>query len=45
MAEGEMKEVAGLIARAVRDSSGAAAGEIADSVRSLVGRHPAYPRP
>ena len=45
MAEGEMKEVAGLIARAVRDSDGAAAREIADAVGALVGRHPAYPRP
>jgi glycine hydroxymethyltransferase len=45
MAEGEMKEVAGFIARAVRDSDGAAAKEIAEAVFSLVGRHPAYPRP
>jgi glycine hydroxymethyltransferase len=45
MAEGEMKEVAGLIARAVRDADGSAAGEIAESVQSLVRRHPAYPRP
>jgi glycine hydroxymethyltransferase len=45
MAEGEMKEVAGLIARAVRDADGSAAGEIAEAVQSLVRRHPAYPRP
>jgi glycine hydroxymethyltransferase len=45
MAEGEMKEVAGLIARAVRDADGSAAGEISESVQSLVRRHPAYPRP
>jgi glycine hydroxymethyltransferase len=45
MAEGEMKEVAGLIARAVRDTDGAAAKEISEAVSALVGRHPAYPRP
>jgi glycine hydroxymethyltransferase len=44
MTEGEMKEVAGLIGRAVRDEDGSAAAEIAGSVRALVGRHPAYPR-
>jgi glycine hydroxymethyltransferase len=45
MAEGEMKEVAGLIARAVRDADGSAAAEIRSAVSALVGRHPAYPRP
>jgi glycine hydroxymethyltransferase len=48
MAEGEMKEVAGLIARAVRDTGGpgsSVAREVTESVRALVGRHPAYPRP
>jgi glycine hydroxymethyltransferase len=44
MADGEMKEVAALIARAVRDSDGSAAAEIAASVTSLVSAHPAYPR-
>ena len=48
MAEGEMKEIAGLIARAVRDADGpgsSVAREVTESVRALVGRHPAYPRP
>ncbi|HVA62043.1 MAG TPA: serine hydroxymethyltransferase [Mycobacteriales bacterium] len=44
MTEGEMKEVASLIGRAVRDESGSAAGEIRAAVRALVDRHPAYPR-
>ena len=44
MAEGEMKEVASLIARAVRDSDGAGATDIRASVSALVSRHPAYPR-
>ena len=44
MAEGEMKEIASLIARAVRDSDGTAAGEVAETVSSLVAAHPAYPR-
>jgi glycine hydroxymethyltransferase len=44
MAEGEMKEIASLIARAVRDADGAAANEIAQSVSSLVAAHPAYAR-
>jgi glycine hydroxymethyltransferase len=44
MAEGEMKEVASLIARAVRDSDGAGAADIRASVSALVSRHPAYPR-
>lgn len=45
MTEGDMKEVAGLIARAVRDADGSAAGEVAAGVTALVERHPAYPRP
>lgn len=45
MAESDMKEIAGLIARAVRDGDGSAAPEIAAAVEALVGRHPAYPRP
>jgi len=43
MAEGEMKEIASLIGRAVRDES--AAPEVAKSVKALVEAHPAYPRP
>jgi glycine hydroxymethyltransferase len=45
MTEGEMKEIASLIGRAVRDADGTAAGEIATAVTALVQRHPAYPRP
>jgi glycine hydroxymethyltransferase len=44
MAEGEMKEIASLIARAVRDADGTAAGEVAQAVSALVTAHPAYPR-
>lgn len=40
MGEGEMKEIAALIGRAVRGEDPAA---VAAQVRSLVGRHPAYP--
>src|SRR3954469_10615976 len=40
MAEGEMKEVASLIARAVRDEK--ATSEVADAVTALVKRFPAY---
>ena len=42
MKEGEMKEIAGLIARAVRDPD--ATADIAASVRTLVSAYPAYPR-
>jgi glycine hydroxymethyltransferase len=45
MVEGHMKEIAGLLSRAVRDADGSAAAEVAASVRELVSRHPAYPRP
>ncbi|MGH8894664.1 MAG: serine hydroxymethyltransferase [Actinomycetes bacterium] len=45
MTETAMKEVAVLIGRAVRDADGSAAGEVAEAVSSLVGRHPAYARP
>ena len=41
MGEGEMKEVAGLIARAVRQTADPAS--LAAEVRALVARHPAYP--
>jgi glycine hydroxymethyltransferase len=44
MTEGDMKEVAGLIGRAVRDEDGSAAADIRGSVTALVQRHPAYPR-
>ncbi|MEN3359749.1 MAG: glycine hydroxymethyltransferase [Mycobacteriales bacterium] len=44
MTEGEMKEVASLIGRAVRGGDGAAAGEVEAGVRALVQAHPAYPR-
>ena len=44
MTEGEMKEVAALIARAVRDSDGSGAADIRNAVTALVSRHPAYPR-
>jgi glycine hydroxymethyltransferase len=45
MTEGNMKEVAALIGRAVRDSDGSAAPDLAAAVGALVARHPAYPRP
>ncbi len=45
MTEGDMKEVAGLIGRAVRDADGSAAGEVGEAVSMLVSRHPAYPQP
>ena len=38
-----MKEVATLIGRAVRDVDGSATPEVAEAVRALVERHPAYP--
>jgi glycine hydroxymethyltransferase len=44
MAEGDMKEVAALIARAVRDPDGSATSEIAAAVAALVTAHPAYLR-
>jgi len=44
MTEGDMKDVAALIARAVRDSDGSGAADIRSSVEQLVARHPAYPR-
>jgi glycine hydroxymethyltransferase len=43
MTEGDMKEVASLISRAVRDADGTAAAEIGAAVGALVDRHPAYP--
>jgi len=45
MGEGEMKEVAGLLARAVRDADGSEADEVRAAVTQLVTAHPAYPGP
>jgi glycine hydroxymethyltransferase len=44
MTEGDMKEVASMIARAVRDADGSAAAEVGAAVSALVAKHPAYPR-
>jgi glycine hydroxymethyltransferase len=44
MGEGDMKEIGGLIGRAVRDDDGSAAQEIRAGVTALVTAHPAYPR-
>jgi glycine hydroxymethyltransferase len=44
MTEGDMKEVAALIARAVRDPDGSSARDVGAAVGSLVSAHPAYPR-
>src|SRR5436305_1747064 len=44
MAEGDMKEVAALIGRAVRDADGSAAADVRKVVGALVERHPAYSR-
>lgn len=44
MTEGDMKEVAALIGRAVRDADGTAAKDIGAAVNALVERHPAYAR-
>ena len=44
MSETDMKEIAGLIGRAVRDEDGSAAEEIRGGVDALVKAHPAYPR-
>src|SRR5437763_16484369 len=44
MAEGDMKEVAALIARAVRDADGSAAADVRAAVSALVSRHPASAR-
>src|SRR5205085_1218331 len=42
MTETDMKEVAALIGRAVRDADGSAAAEVGEAVGTLVGAHPAY---
>ncbi len=44
MGTGDMKEIASLIGRAVRDADGTAAAEVAAAVGVLVDRHPAYAR-
>jgi glycine hydroxymethyltransferase len=44
MTEGDMKEVASLIGRAVQDSDGSSVQDIGAAVGALVARHPAYPR-
>jgi glycine hydroxymethyltransferase len=44
MQEGDMKEIASLIARAVRDEDGTAAEEVRRGVDALVTAHPAYQR-
>jgi len=44
MTEGDMKDIASLLARAVRDGDGTATEEVRAGVRALVGRAPAYPR-
>jgi glycine hydroxymethyltransferase len=44
MTEGDMKEIAALIGRAVRDADGTAAADTRAAVGTLVGRHPAYAR-
>jgi glycine hydroxymethyltransferase len=44
MTEGDMKEVAALIGRAVRDGDGSAAADIRTAVSALVQRHPANAR-
>ncbi|MGH8867284.1 MAG: serine hydroxymethyltransferase [Actinomycetes bacterium] len=43
MTDADMKEVAGLIGRAVRDDDGSAADEVGRAVTALVARRPAYP--
>jgi glycine hydroxymethyltransferase len=44
LTDGDMKEVAALIGRAVRDSDGSAARDIGEAVGSLVEGHLPYPR-
>jgi glycine hydroxymethyltransferase len=44
MGEGDMKEIAGLIGRAVKDESGTSAAEVRAGVDALVAAHPAYAR-
>ena len=44
MGEGDMKEIAALIGRAIRDEDGSAAPELRRGVAALVQAHPAYER-
>lgn len=44
MTEDDMRAIAGLIGRAVRDEQGVDLGEVTKEVVALVGAHPAYPR-
>jgi glycine hydroxymethyltransferase len=44
MTEGDMKEVAALIARAARDGDGSAVADVRRAVSALVASHPAYAR-
>ncbi len=44
MTEGDMKEIASLIARAVRDGDGTDSRVVAEAVGTLVRRHPVYAR-
>jgi glycine hydroxymethyltransferase len=44
MIESDMKEIASLIGRAVRDPDGSATSSVAAEVAEIVARHPAYPR-
>jgi glycine/serine hydroxymethyltransferase len=43
MKESEMKQIASLISRAVRDETGANTSDVAAEVTALVERFPAYP--
>jgi len=45
MGSGEMAQIASLIGRAIRDTTGEQAGAIAAEVGDLVAAHPAYPEP
>lgn len=45
MTQDHMKEVASLIARAVRDTNGSATAEVRGAVGTLVDQYPAYPEP
>ena len=45
MAESDMKEIASLIGRAVRDVDGSAAAELRARVDALTSASPAYPAP
>jgi glycine hydroxymethyltransferase len=44
MSSDDMRTIAALIGRAVRDTDGRSSAEIAEAVSSLVQAHPAYPR-